>query len=1459
MRGLTLALLLVSSVSLAPDAAARGSNVHTFTQTGNVYDGNGGPWLTGHVYLLKALQTVPSGQTLTIQPGAIVKFDTLQYLTVVGTLQAVGAAGSPIWFTSLKDDAVGGDHNGDGGATTPKKGDWRYVQISLSSTGSVMQWCHLRYGGYFGSPTIYGLSSTFSLLDSVVEDGNGAGLEIGYPSVVVERNLFSGCKRPIAGATVKGVHRIVDNSASNNVDGDVLRVGDGGAQVEDFTSSATWSTANSLNGTGEFIMTEPIQVKAPATLTLQAGVTLLWEGPWCQLIVRGTLLSNGTAAAPVVMTSIGDPDFGGAGAAPGDWNGLDIYDSDATTLTHTEFRYAGGGNYPGIRISSSDLSMTNCRVAHSANEGVTISACFPTISGCAFDDNGTYAIGPVPLDVLSGFAGNTASGNGSGDAIALGGGTLSGAFTLGPASAFNGTGAFILSYTLTVGSAGHLTLAPGVILKADPAGNPALNVSGTLTCNGTAAAPVVLTSYLDDSVGGDLNADGAATTPSPGDWLGVRFYYQSDASSLTHTTVRYAGTNGSRSIYFDSADITLTDCAVEYGAGPAMQVMNSAPTVTGCRFDYCGGAAPIVELPLASVAGFSGNTAQGNAKGDVIRFASSQVAAAVTVKKANSLNGTGVFAFDGFLNVSGGHLTLEPGVVLKFSGADLFSISGPGSQLTAVGTAQEPVVLTSIGDDAYGGDTEKDGPTTGQAGDWEGISAFLAQAVTLQHAVVRNTGANDAPAVLVNGAALTMDHVIVEDAAGFGFRQTSSSDLPLVTNCAFDRCKIPVYGVSVSTLQGWSGNTANQCTLGDAVRFFNSGPSSALALTKAKSLNGAGVFVAIGYWDVNAGTSVTIGPGVTIKVESTLPVDVYGTLTTNGTTQEPVCFTSRYDDAYGGDSNGDGGATTPAPGDWVGLAFWPNSAASTLNHTLIRYAGQGGAAAVALDSADITLCNVKIEKGAGPGIDANGNSAPTVKNVSIDDNGGLAIDGVTWGILGKMSGASASGNQGGDYTYIDSPHIGGDLVIHRESVLGSCIVVNVSPAAWTGSLSFGRGVIVKATGPHVLMEVKDVLGTGLEKVVFTSFHDDDHGGDSDQSTTAPAPGDWQGVKCGGKAEHALVRYAGAVPPGGTAPHVALSAGGTANAPGAVGCRAELSAGDGISVVFGRSLVAFQNGGVGIHGGTIWSSTMVGNGSYGFGSLSIGKAYGCISWMNGPNGTENYQYSGGYVLGPPGCDVVWSCGTTLGVGPGTGWMGNCGSSGWGNFYADPRFVNAPAGDLRLKADSPCRNFYLNPCPPSVLNDNSICNPFGINGLNYPGPPESTRDYLEQPRSVDDDLLGPAPKRGDLGAYERPVYTLAPIGEPIIGDVVTLHCVGPAGTATYLLGFDGNDPYLSPYGYLLIDPLWIFVLVTLPVGTPLPMPIIDDPILEGLEVNIQAAVQSSTGAVETTNVWRPRFHR
>ncbi|MBI2025543.1 lamin tail domain-containing protein, partial [Candidatus Kaiserbacteria bacterium] len=95
---------------------------------------------------------------------------------------------------------------------------------------------------------------------------------------------------------------------------------------------------------------------------------------------------------------------------------------------------------------------------------------------------------------------------------------------------------------LTINAGATLTLEPGVVIKITRPQEPKLTVRGAIIANGTALNPVVFTSFADDLYGGDMNADGATTTPAAGDWSQILIENPSTGSSFTNTLVRYGGT-----------------------------------------------------------------------------------------------------------------------------------------------------------------------------------------------------------------------------------------------------------------------------------------------------------------------------------------------------------------------------------------------------------------------------------------------------------------------------------------------------------------------------------------------------------------------------------------------------------------------------------------------------------------------------------------------------------------------------------------------------------------------------------------------------------------------------------------------------------------------------------------------------------------------------------------------------
>ena len=89
--------------------------------------------------------------------------------------------------------------------------------------------------------------------------------------------------------------------------------------------------------------------------------------------------------------------------------------------------------------------------------------------------------------------------------------------------------------------------------------------------------------------------------------------------------------------------------------------------------------------------------------------------------------------------------------------------------------------------------------------------------------------------------------------------------------------------------------------------------------------------------------TLTIEPGTIIKLYSSDPNQqlagflVSGSLIASGTPQEPIVFTSLYDQDYASSTISNQNHP-PAPTDWTGILTAPNSTL-ILNHTIVKYAG----------------------------------------------------------------------------------------------------------------------------------------------------------------------------------------------------------------------------------------------------------------------------------------------------------------------------------------------------------------------------------------------------------------------------------------------------------------------------------------------------------------------------------------
>ena len=161
-----------------------------------------------------------------------------------------------------------------------------------------------------------------------------------------------------------------------------------------------------------------------------------------------------------------------------------------------------------------------------------------------------------------------------------------------------------------------LTIAPGVVVKL--ANGILLDSEDKLTAVGTSTAPIVFTSLKDDTVGGDTNNDGNASSPAPGDWgmLLVRSLSASN-SQIAYAQLRYGGSypgfNADLAI-FSSTGVVVNNCQISSSSVDGILVQRGGSAlVSGSTIQF--NAASGIDAPDGSVGAMNlqNNLFQGNA------------------------------------------------------------------------------------------------------------------------------------------------------------------------------------------------------------------------------------------------------------------------------------------------------------------------------------------------------------------------------------------------------------------------------------------------------------------------------------------------------------------------------------------------------------------------------------------------------------------------------------------------------------------------------------------------------------------------------------------------------------------------------------------------------------------------------------------------------------------------------
>ena len=363
-------------------------------------------------------------------------------------------------------------------------------------------------------------------------------------------------------------------------------------------------------------------------------------------------------------------------------------------------------------------------------------------------------------------------------------------------------------------------------------------------------------------------------------------------------------------------------------------------------------------------------------------------------------------------------LTINPGTVVKFDHvyADL-TVHGT---LLAQGTSDAPIVFTSLKDDSYGGDTNGNGDATTPADrDWEGILLLSTSGSShMEHCVVKYAGYSYSDyklaGIYCDGASPAITNCEISNNGTYGIRcENSSSPVidgasisnhtygiladsscsPTIVNCTFtdhSQKAVSLAGGVLSNLENnlaSGGQQAGICINGNVV-------------SNATLKNNPGMPYIFGSLSVAEGVTLTINPGTVVKFDHVYAdLTVHGTLLAQGTSDAPIVFTSLKDDSYGGDTNGNGDATTPADRDWEGILLLSTSGSSHMEHCVVKYAGYSYSdyklAGIYCDGASPAITNCEISNNGTYGIRCENSSSPVIDGASISNH--------TYGILADSS------------------------------------------------------------------------------------------------------------------------------------------------------------------------------------------------------------------------------------------------------------------------------------------------------------------------------------------------------------------------------------------------------------------------------------------------------------------------